>query len=170
MVLIAAPSDGRNTSATDNLFTPIPKSVDIDTSPRPIPQVCVVPFRRIGNRIEVCLITSLNKQRWIFPKGIIEPGQSCEEAALNEALEEAGLSGQIVGEPLGAYDDAKWGAVLRVTALMMEVTGCEDEWLEADVRERRWVSPEDASELLSKPILREFVDTVVRRILKTQNL
>ena len=142
--------------------------MDIDTSPRPIPQVCVIPFRREGDRIEICLITSLNKQRWIFPKGIIDPAQSCEEAALNEALEEAGLHGQVLGEPLGAYEDTKWGAMLRVTALMMEVTGCEDKWLEADVRERRWVSPEHASELLSKSILREFVDTAVRRILKTR--
>ena len=89
---------------------------------------------------------------------------------MNEALEEAGLHGQVVGEPLGAYEDTKWGAMLRVTVLMMEVTGCDDKWLEADVRERRWVSPEHASELLSKPILRQFVDTAVRRILKTQNL
>jgi 8-oxo-dGTP pyrophosphatase MutT (NUDIX family) len=138
--------------------------VDIDTSPRQSPQVCVIPFRRQGDRVEVCLITSLDKRRWIFPKGIVEPGQSSEEAALNEALEEAGLHGQVVGEPLGAYDDTKWGVVLRVTVLMMEVTGCDDTWLEADARERRWVSPDQASELLSKPVLRQFVVAALKSI------
>ena len=75
-----------------------------------------------------------------------------------------------MGEPLGAYEDTKWGAMLRVTALMMEVTACEDEWLEAEVRERRWVSPEQALELLAKPMLRQFIDIAVARILKKQNL
>jgi 8-oxo-dGTP pyrophosphatase MutT (NUDIX family) len=144
--------------------------VDIDPLPRTIPQVCVIPFRREGDRIEVCLITSINKQRWIFPKGIIEPGQSREEAALNEALEEAGLHGQIVGDAIGDYEDAKWGAKLRVSVLVMEVTGCEDKWLEAGVRERCWVSPERASELLAKPNLRQFIDIAVQRVLKKQNL
>jgi 8-oxo-dGTP pyrophosphatase MutT (NUDIX family) len=87
---------------------------------------------------------------------------------LNEAWEEAGLRGHIVGEPLGTYEDAKWGAVLQVTALMMKVTECEGRWLEADVRERRWVNPEQASELLSKSILRRFIDTAVRRILEAE--
>jgi hypothetical protein len=58
--------------------------------------------------------------------------------------------------------------MLQVTALMMKVTECEDRWLEADVRERRWVNPEQASELLSKSILRRFIDTAVRRILEAE--
>jgi 8-oxo-dGTP pyrophosphatase MutT (NUDIX family) len=132
--------------------------------PDPIPQVCVIPFRRTVDQIEICLITSLNKQRWIFPKGIVEPGEACEDAALQEALEEAGLHGQVVGEPLGVYDDFKWGSPLRVMVLVMEVTDCDDTWLEADVRQRRWVGPEQAAELLSKPVLRDFLKAAMERI------
>jgi 8-oxo-dGTP pyrophosphatase MutT (NUDIX family) len=158
--------DTPTVSRTCHRFTPTAKLADIDSSPQPIPQVCVIPFRRKGERIEVCLITSLNKQRWISPKGIVEPGEACEEAALNEAREEAGLHGQVVGKPLGDYEDFKWGSPLRVTVLMMEVTGCDDTWLEADQRERRWVNPELASELISKPVLRRFVHAALGRIVK----
>ena len=128
-------------------------------------QACVVPFRSKRDQLEICLITSLKKQRWILPKGIIEAGESCEEAALKEALEEAGLRGHIVGDALGSYEDHKWGCLLQVTVLLMEVTQCDDQWFESDVRQRCWVSPERAMELLSKPILRQLVDIAVKRIL-----
>jgi len=54
---------------------------------RRIAQACVIPFRRDGDEIVFCLITSLKKKRWIFPKGIIDPGETPEETALKEALE-----------------------------------------------------------------------------------
>lgn len=129
----------------------------------PILQACVVPYRWNGDELEVCLITSLKKKRWIFPKGIIDPGDNCAETSVKEALEEAGLHGRIVGKPLGVYEDFKWGSPLKVTAVMMEVTQCDDDWLEADVRERTWVTPELAMELLSRPVLRDFVEAAVDR-------
>ena len=50
VVLVAARSDGWNSSATDGLFTPLPKFADIDTSPRTIPQVCAkLTFQSLGS-------------------------------------------------------------------------------------------------------------------------
>lgn len=138
--------------------------VDISSVPELISQACVVPFRRSADGVEICLITSLKKGRWILPKGIIDPGETREQTALKEALEEAGLQGQIVGEPLGEYEDFKWGSVLRVTVLLMEVTGCDDEWPEADSRRRQWVSGDDAVELVSKRVLREFIEAAMEQI------
>jgi phosphohistidine phosphatase len=137
---------------------------DDPSSPEPIQQACVVPYRRQGERIEICLITSLKKGHWILPKGIIDPGETLVETALKEALEEAGLDGRIVGEPLGAYEDFKWGTVLQVTVLLMEVTRADDEWLEADVRERSWVDATEAAEMLAKAELRPFVAAAMDRI------
>ena len=119
-------------------------------------QAGVVPYRKYGDEVEICLITSLKKRRWIFPKGIIEPGDSCEETALKEAAEEAGLQGRIVGEPLGQYDDFKWGGPLQVTMLLMEATDWDDDWPESELRDRCWVSPTRAAQLLSKASLRRF--------------
>lgn len=130
---------------------------DDQSSPEPILQACVVPFRRTGERVEICLITSLKKGRWILPKGIIDPGETRDQSALKEALEEAGLRGRIVGEPLGEYEDYKWGSKLNVTVLIMEVTCSDDQWLESDVRERLWVDAAEAADLLANPAQRPFV-------------
>lgn len=138
---------------------------NIDPSAEPIRQACAVPICRTGEQLQVCLITSLKKRRWILPKGIIDPGETCNETALKEALEEAGLHGRIVGEPLGVYEDFKWGRPLLVSVLMMAVTHCEDEWYESDVRDRCWVSPDRAVQMISKPALRRFVKLAAERVL-----
>lgn len=135
-----------------------------DSAPESIQQACAVPFRRRGESLEFCLINSLNKGRWIFPKGIIDPGETLEEAALKESLEEAGLHGRVLGEPLGAYEDTKWNTTLRVTGVLMEVTRSDDDWPEADVRQRRWAGAAETLELLSKESLRRFAQEAVRRI------
>lgn len=132
--------------------------------PEPILQACVVPFRQHGDQIEFCLITSLKKKYWILPKGIIDPGETLEETALKESLEEAGLHGRILGEPLGTYDDFKWGSPLLVTVVLMEVTHSDDDWLEIDVRERRWVEARRAVDMLSSENLRRFAKAAIKRI------
>ena len=55
----------------------------------PILQACAIPFRRNGGQYEFCLITSLRKGRWGFPKGIIDKGETHIEAAtgIQEARE-----------------------------------------------------------------------------------
>lgn len=135
-----------------------------DPLPKSIPQAGAVPYRLRGECIEFCLITSLKKKRWIFPKGIVDPGETPQETALKEALEEAGLRGRIVGEPLGSYRDTKWGTPLDVTVWLMEVDHCDDHWHEHDLRERRWVEPALVAEMVSKKRLKRFANRAVRRI------
>jgi 8-oxo-dGTP pyrophosphatase MutT (NUDIX family) len=136
-------------------------------APRPerIAQAAAVPYRRASDDVAVCLITSLKKKLWIFPKGIIDPGETAEETALKEAYEEAGLHGRIVGEPLGSYQDFKWGATIDVTVLLMEVSDFEERWPEADVRQRRWLRPAAAMDLIEKPELRHVLQCAIDRCL-----
>ena len=65
---------------------------------------------------------------------------------------------------MGEFKDAKWNTTLNVTVLLMEVTKCDDDWLEAGVRQRRWFDAERAAELLAKKALRRLVDKAVERI------
>jgi 8-oxo-dGTP pyrophosphatase MutT (NUDIX family) len=130
----------------------------------PIYQACAIPFRRSGGRFEFCLITSMRKGRWGFPKGIIDKGETHVQTALKEADEEAGLHGQILGDPLGEYAYSKWYNTLQVTAYLMEVTNSQDDWLEAPMRKRRWVSAVEARKLVYNPDQVRLLEEALMRL------
>src|SRR5436190_19877278 len=102
-----------------------------------IRQAAALPLRR-GR---VCLITSRNGKRFVIPKGWIEPGQTAGETALQEAWEEAGLTGALEREPIGSYLYEKEGQRYHVTVFVMKVTAAEQDWSERSLRERSFVSP-----------------------------
>jgi 8-oxo-dGTP pyrophosphatase MutT (NUDIX family) len=113
-------------------------------------QACAIPFRCRAGRIEFCLITSLNRRRWGFPKGIVELHQTIDTATLAEAYEEAGLAGEVVGEPLGSYTDFKWNRPLRVNGRLLHVTAELAHWPEDAQRERRWCTADEARVLIAR--------------------
>jgi 8-oxo-dGTP pyrophosphatase MutT (NUDIX family) len=136
--------------------------------PDSIHQASAVPFRRKGDRLEFCLITS-SAGRWGFPKGLIDPGDTYIDTALKEAHEEAGLHGQILGEPLGAYVIVKRGVMLKVIVLLMEVTQVDKDWAESKLRQRRWVSRDKADELVSQPELRALLAAATVRLFTSES-
>lgn len=107
-------------------------------------QAGAIPMR--GGKI--CLVTSCNGKRWVIPKGMIEPGQSPAEAALQEAWEEAGLVGVVHSEPAGSFLYEKWCGTCHVTVFLMEVTKVSADWPERQLRQRTWVSLAGALERL----------------------
>ena len=96
----------------------------------------------------VCLVTSSNGKRWVIPKGLIEPGQTAGETALQEAWEEAGLVGSLRSEPIGSFLYEKWCGVCHVTVFAMDVTEMKQEWPERAIRQRIWTTPAAAIERL----------------------
>lgn len=130
-------------------------------------QASAVPHRAAEGGREFCLITSIAGGRWGFPKGIIDPGETPAETALKEALEEAGLRGRLDAEPLGRYRYAKWGRMLSVTAFLMEVSQCENRWLEAGQRQRRWVTVDEAARLLDRRPLARLLELALERLQST---
>ena len=111
-------------------------------------QAAAVPFRQLGDRFEVCLITTTGSRKWSIPKGFIDPGDSASETAAREAWEEAGLHGRVVGGPVGYYDITKFGVAMSVVVYLLEVERVDDEWEEQAFRDRRWASPGVAENLL----------------------
>ena len=53
-------------------------------------------FKRYDNRADVALIAVKNGSVWGLPKGAINEGESPENAAIREVLEETGLQGKIL--------------------------------------------------------------------------
>src|SRR6185437_4781462 len=68
-------------------------------------QVAALCWRRgpAQGRLEVLLVTSLTARRWILPKGWPEPNLTLAQSAAREALEEAGVVGEINTVPVGCY-------------------------------------------------------------------
>lgn len=132
-------------------------------STHPAFQACAVPYRRSKGRLEFCLITT-SQGRWNFPKGLVDPGETDEQAALKEAFEEAGLHGHIVGQPLGNYPLSKSGRSFEVTAVLMEVTQSDARWPEQKQRKRRWVGIDEARDLLTQAHLHDLLDEAAQRL------
>ena len=116
-------------------------------------QAAAIPMR--GGKI--CLITSSNGKRWIIPKGLIEPGQTAGETALQETWEEAGLVGVLNPEPVGSYLYDKWCGTCHVTVFLMEVHEVVQDWPEGNLRQRSWVSKASALSRIEDPGLLDIL-------------
>ena len=113
-------------------------------------QAATIPFRHSHGTVKVCLIRRRGSEAWSLPKGTVDPGETIQKTALKESWEEAGLLGRLCGEPIGTYRYEKYGSTLRVAVYLMEVIAHEDDWDEAEIRERKWFTLHEATTLLSE--------------------
>jgi phosphohistidine phosphatase len=126
-------------------------------------QSAVIPYRLRQGRVEVLLITSRKRRRWVLPKGIREPGMSAAESAAKEALEEAGVEGPVSAEPVGRYQYRKWGGTCTVEVFTMAVESVLDRWPE-QFRDRQWLTPEEAARRVEEPDLERLLLLAARRL------
>ena len=126
-------------------------------------QAGVIPFRRVDDDVEFLVVTS-KRGKWIFPKGIVEPGESLEDAAEKEGREEAGVRGRLVPERVGSYIDRKWRHECEVVLFLLEYDAEVRPWEEAHMRERRWCPFDEAYRLLKSNALRDVLYAARARI------
>ncbi len=119
-------------------------------------QSAVVPYREGGDGIEILLITTRRGQ-WIVPKGIVEQELGARMSARREALEEAGVAGDVDLPGLGEYTYKKWAGTCRVQVFSMRVTEEFSTWDEQDFRSREWVPLAVAIERVASLKLRSFL-------------
>jgi 8-oxo-dGTP pyrophosphatase MutT (NUDIX family) len=114
--------------------------------------------------IEVLLITSRETRRWVIPKGWPIKGLKSPQTAAREAFEEAGVEGE-VAKKVGVYHYDKRlrsGRLqkVRVAVYPLKVATEAEAWPEAGQREKLWIAPQSAAELVQEPelaaILRAF--------------
>ena len=119
--------------------------------------------------LQVLLVTSSNG-RWILPKGWPMPGKTGRDVALIEAWEEAGVrKGDASEHPVLTFDNTKRSKrhgvfFTRVAVHTVAVTKTEKDFPESDMRDRRWVTIPQASDLVSDAGLREAIHNLAAHV------
>jgi 8-oxo-dGTP pyrophosphatase MutT (NUDIX family) len=125
-------------------------------------QVAALCWRR-RHAAEVLLVTSLRTRRWIIPKGWPQWGRKPWQTAAAEAVEEAGVVGEIGKTPIGHfhYLKEKGGTAhpCRVSVYSLRVTLEQDRWPHMHKRQRLWLPPELAAARIAEPELRHLILT-----------
>jgi 8-oxo-dGTP pyrophosphatase MutT (NUDIX family) len=129
-------------------------------------QYAALPFRRRVDtgRTEVMLVTSLRTGRWIIPKGWPMKQEAPHAASAREALEEAGIVGEVGTRPIGSYTyqkQLKQGAFVacEVHVFPLEVKRQQRTWPEKSKRQVQWFSSADAAAAVQEPALSEIIRT-----------
>lgn len=117
----------------------------------------VVPFREVDEGYEVLLITTRKGGRWMLPKGIIEPDLSAADSARKEALEEAGVRGNVIAGVQDSYDRNKWKGRCHIILFPLRVTESLPRWAEDEARKREWVRAERVENYIDSQDLRRAI-------------
>jgi 8-oxo-dGTP pyrophosphatase MutT (NUDIX family) len=131
-------------------------------------QVAALPFRVRDGHVEVLLVTSRETKRWLIPKGWPMKGKKPFQAAKQEAVEEAGVKGEIRDEPLGHYDYWKRRAahfdLCRVAVYPLAVSKQLKSWREKGQRDLRWFGVEEAARLVLEPALANLIRSLPEHV------
>ena len=131
-------------------------------------QAGAIPYTVVEDQVVFLLITSRGSGRWIFPKGDPIEGLEPWDTAAQEALEEAGVEGEVDSRPIGFYRTFKTLAfrrkIIEVEMYPLLVTNQLDDWPEKTARHRHWAILPEAKRLLSDAKLAELAMRLSQRV------
>lgn len=138
------------------------------TAHRSVQQVAALPFVVTARTVELLLVTSRRRRRWIVPKGWPGKGMSLAQAAEREAWEEAGVRGRLAPTPIGHYGYAKRmragyevPAAVLVYPLLVGVQFLD--WPEKHKRSTAWHPVSKAAGILDDPDLARLLRRLAGR-------
>ncbi|MFD3191904.1 NUDIX hydrolase [Sedimentitalea sp. HM32M-2] len=126
-------------------------------------QVAALCYRQRAAGKDVLLITSRDTGRWIVPKGWPIDGLDGPQTALQEAWEEAGVkTADVEPRATGQYEytkglDSGGEAVVETNVYLTRVIDLQNDYPEAGERQRKWVSPEEAANMVAEPGLQDIL-------------
>lgn len=141
---------------------------------RVLKQVAALPFSIASDgEISMWLVTTRNGRHWIIPKGNVDEGWTPHTAAAQEALEEAGLIGDIEPQCLGSFAYRKQraeGAVFKdVDVYGLRVGRQLKDWPEKGEREVLRCSVATALSLITVPGLAQVIEDFFNRRLRNSD-
>lgn len=123
-----------------------------------------VAFRRTNEDVEVALILTSSERRWQLPKGMIDDGETDEEAAIREVREEAGIDTDLVARIARTEywftterDGRRYRIHKYVHWFLLRYSGGDVRDHDHEVEEARWVDSESALKMLAFRNEREVV-------------
>jgi predicted NUDIX family NTP pyrophosphohydrolase len=125
-------------------------------------QFGALPYRLERGELEIMLITSRGRGRWLIPKGWPIDNRKPHEVAEIEAFQEAGIKGKVGKLPIGTYPYAKSlpGGEARlcvVTVFPLRVTLEALKWREKADRKRAWFRQQEAASLVEEGGLADII-------------
>jgi 8-oxo-dGTP pyrophosphatase MutT (NUDIX family) len=109
------------------------------------------------------------EDRWCFPKGHVEPGETLLETARREVAEESGLEDLDIREELGEvayrfYQPLQNRNVFKTSVYFLAFTTQTETTLESTFDEARWSLARDAERLLKFETDRRMLAAAVARV------
>jgi len=140
---------------------------EADTRPvRQLEQISAggVVFRQADESIQIAIVQIVPEMRWQLPKGVIDPGETIEAAALREVREESGIEAEMIApiDTIEYWFYAEYGGERRryhkfVHFFLMQFRAGDVGDHDDEVAESRWVTIDEALRLLEFKSERDVV-------------
>jgi len=104
-------------------------------------------WKKEGNEKKLAIVHRHKHNDWSLPKGKVDPGESWKKAALREVLEETGCVGKIK-KYAGSISYLLDGKPKIVLFWHMDIKATKTEKMNGEVDEVRWLTVDQATELL----------------------
>jgi len=123
-----------------------------------------VAFRQRNSQFEVVLVSVGAAGRWQLPKGLVDPGESFESAALREVCEEGGVKTELVS-PIDTieywYVGGRDGQRIRfhkfVHFFLLRYLSGDPADHDHEVTDARWIALDQAEAMLAHPSERNIL-------------
>ncbi len=134
-----------------------------------------VAFRYVGSELQTAIVSVKPSLRWQLPKGIVDPGETPEFTAVREVKEEAGIETELLRliETIEYwYQRVQYGKRIRyhkfVHFYLLRYRSGEVTDHDHEVEESRWVSFEEAIEMLEFKSERGVVEKALEILRKME--